>query len=318
MKYSSPIVLSSTIKMAANSAAVFDAQKLAAPNREAVAISEIRFLTGYPALAPPGYQAHSDDDRTGLGRELAVKIRVGPYDLCADFTPVWTMGPVFDRAKEDLSGVVGCYRWRLPRPLFVPPGTVFSVAARRSLIPALAGVGSGAAFGIGAPWAVPVTCTLIGGVVSGDFPRTTPIPSLLPWAPAPQPPATPAFQTVVTDMVNPLNQMVKLHYAIGRLGRITLGAGLPFSVDDAVEQRQANPLTARCKLTIGGFDVVPAGTEWNLAFDASRRTLMLAGLELGPGEGVGFRVECPSLAGLEPDYWAPAVTVVGSRKEVIS
>jgi hypothetical protein len=72
--------------------------------------------------------------------------------------------------------------------------------------------------------------------------------------------------------------------------------------------------SALTKLVYGTHQIIPQGTEFNLAFDTSR-SMSLAGLQMGPGERLLFSCVGPSgNADLCP-FTAPQLALVGERRE---
>ena len=305
-----PAVMASNINLAADSAhTLFDIGKLSAPHREPLAVTEIRFYTGLPtgATVPTGAQSQG---RVNLGYELRVSVHVGQYLMVED-APAWSLGPTTNLNMETIGGVVGCFRWRLSKPLFVPPGMGFRVSARRSLVPAV--------LSTFATNPLPVWCTVVGQVVESDFPKTMNVPYAAAFDAPPS--ATAQFTSGQQDLINSTRSDIELKYAIGRLALIyptTVGGVGPLAetwdVQDAGIDVSA-PMILSC-----GSEIVPAGTEFNAAFDYARRMLRLGGCTLEAGQRMLCWVKNPT--GFPSEwtnpgsyYWAPTITIVGGRKE---
>ena len=319
MKIASPIVLTSKILLGMDEGPVpFDAGQLSSPNREAMIIREIRFSHGCPTdKVLSNYQTN-----LSFARELKVTMSLGPHKITAnasDGVRPGALAPIYDQIMENPQ-YTGSFRWRLKKPMFVPPGYSVMVAARREMI---SGVVStfGAAFSTAK---VPVSCTLVGNIVAGDYPKVTTVPWISDFAPAPVAPTAltglgPDFTSNQLQLQNDLLQEIELEYSVGRLFQFyhfNSIAGMEFTVDDT-----GLTTSSPCSMYLDGVGIIPPMTEFNLAFDYARRSLSLESLILDSGKRVTFRMKMPFnatyLPSNLPDYWAPAVSIVGSRKEPV-
>ena len=322
MKFGSPVVLTNQVSLAvAGTPANFAAASLQPPNREAIAVHEIRFYAGYSSRVTPQFQNPSFQP----GRELRVTMSVGPYNISTN-VPLWAISPVMDQDLENPGGLLGCYRLRLKRPMFVPPGVTVQASAQR--IPDAYGQTFIAD-------AIPLSISLIGRTVVGDFPRTTQVPFLSSYVPAAWAPGYVGIRNSTGDeLCNSLNKTVELHYAIGRMGfgwlvpnaAQTWPAGNigNLLIGDLIDPRLVAPM----QLHHGFSDIVPAGTEFNMAFDMATRCLPMNGVGLNSGERIVFTMANPPAwgysvlelngVGYSLGVWMPTVSIVGSRSEVMS
>ena len=303
--------MASTINLAADSAHVlFDIGKLSSPHREPLAVTEIRFYTGLPTGATPP-DSGQGQGHISMGYELRVSLHVGQYLLVED-APAWSLGPTTNLDMETIGGVASCFRWRLGKPLFVPPGMGFRVSARRSLVPRV--------LSTFATNPVPVWCSIVGQVVESDFPKTM----VVPYAAAydPDPTTSGQFTSTQQDLINNTRSDIEMKYAIGRLGFVyptNIGGVGPLAETWDVQDAGID-VSAAMLLSCGDNYVVPAGTEFNAAFDYARRWLRLGGCTLGAGQRMLCWIKNPTGTPAEwtnpgSYYWTPNITIVGSRKE---
>ena len=329
MKLGSPVLLAAKVTCDADSySAIFDTGKLAAPHREPLAIQEIRFYVGYPPGAsvvtaiPPGL-GRGTQQHCSLGYEVRVTMRVGQFGIAED-VPIWGFAPSCDAAQENLDDISSVYRWRLVRPMYLPPGTSFNVQVRRTLVP-----------GVLSSWStspVPVWCSILGHVVTADEPRTMNVPYAATFAPTPVAPGggpNPApFLSTQQDLLNKTKSAIEFKYAIGRLALIyptTCAAPGPLAETWDVQDGGID-IRVPSKLTFPGggsaVEIVGKSTEFNSAFDFARRWLRLGDLVIQPGDRLTFQCGYPTGVPAEwtaPQtyYWAPNVTIVGQRAEVV-
>ncbi len=110
----SPIFLSASEAVDPFSEASLSAHALKNPSGEAMEIREIRF------------QVNNDDDEIG-GANMSCRLDLGKLPLTSGFIPIWNFGRGEDMVGETLE-TVGAgdkdrqFRWKLPRPLFIPAG----------------------------------------------------------------------------------------------------------------------------------------------------------------------------------------------------
>jgi hypothetical protein len=287
---------------------MFDIARLSSPHREAMVVHEIRFYTEYPV----GASDPTSDDVKGhvnLGYEVRATIHVGQM-LLAETVPVWSFAPICDRFMESIEQLSGCFRWRLLKPLFVPPGMGFRVSVNRSLVA-----------NVLATYTDPINtwCSILGQTVNGNFPRTMNVPFASSYAPTPK--TSGRFTASQHHLVNNTRSRIDMKYAIGRLPFIFAATGTPVAETWDVQDAGID-VSAKCAFGCNTIKIVPAGTEFNSAFDYARRTLRLADFPLNPGDAFSFWMDYPVGTPAEwssrpPSYWAPNITVVGLRQEVV-
>ena len=313
MKVGNPLILSDTVLIREDTGPIyFDSSRLQSPNREALVVTEARFYAAYPvgitAIGLSG--AH-------LGYEARISLNVGPYIMC-EKVPIWGLEPSRDAYMENPGYMLSCFRWRFMRPLFIPPGTGFSAAITRSLVPNV--------LSTFIDTACPISCTFVARVVEGDYPRSMVVPYAISWAPVPVEPAVTTVDRMAgIDLQNNLDKPVELKYAIGRMARIrNLNNASPGPMAVTLDVMgaaayAATGLSALCQFQFDNEVVAPTGTQFNAIFDYARRCLPLANVELRPGQRPLFRMSAQTgnVASAPPiyRYWAPNVTLVGYRKE---
>ena len=315
MKLGPPIILSTFVNVGPGSShSIMDMGQLVAPHREPLRVSEIRFYTGIPAGVTPQVTTNA---YVNPGSEVRATIHVGQYQITDDI-PVWALGPQCDTDMEVIQSVTGCYRWRLVKPLYVPPGMGFRVSVRRVVLP---GTGTGTYSGN-----LPVWCSIVAQTVEGALPKTMEVPFAASYAPTPVAANAPTkFTSGPQDLLNTTLNPLELKYAVGRLGLFyNSGLAAPGPVIEVWDVNDAGiDVQAPCTMACRGYKIIPANTEFNSAFDYARRTLRLYDFMLDPGDRFLFSMDYP--VGIPADWlgthgqysWSPNITLVGSRKESV-
>lgn len=308
MKFVFPLVLSDriTLPSGVTGRIPFDVGQLQAPNNEAMAVHEIRFFCDLAAIVPPNN--YNPPNTSDAGPFLRVSIRVGPYLIC-DSVPMWGLSASRDNTLE---GAV--WRFPLKRPLFVPPGMGFNVTAERRPQTVL-GVVAEPGVMLGNP--VFLSCTLVGRVVTEDFPRTTPVPYVSVYAPDALAQGT-ALRSGQQDLVNQLDVPVDVLYGLGRIAHVRQqNRGTPTLLFDF----DCSDISLAMLSTLAWkTQAIFHDAEFHVAFDPCSRVVGLAGLTLPAGERLSFQANAPvlpALAVLTPvaDAWMPVVSIVADRKE---
>lgn len=102
-----------------------DSALLASAFRAPVYIDEVRFA--YIRYLP-------DSVGAALGGSLRVRMALGRYEVTqarnSPFVPMWNFAP---RSQVSAETQQGMYRWRLPKPLFVPAGAMLSTSIYRTV-----------------------------------------------------------------------------------------------------------------------------------------------------------------------------------------
>jgi hypothetical protein len=308
VKFGFPLVLTSRVALssAVDGYIAFDAANLQTPNREAFVVDEIRFHAdlglGIVDNAPPLCNYNPPFQNDG-GLNLEIKMRVGPYTICESI-PLWALSSSRDFTLEG-----GSWRFPLARPMFIPSGVGFVALARL--------VGKTVAGSLSYPQPLVshqpyLSATLVGRVVTGDFPRTTNVPYISAYKPDAQVQGQ-SFLSLETDLDNPLNKDLELRYGIGRMGHLrrTGGVAKELYIFDCADVR----LACNCRMALGNRPIIQHQSEFNVSFDPCTRVLGLGGLTLGGGERLTFQADAPVYATTTADAWAPVVSFIADRKE---
>ncbi|MFA6118124.1 MAG: hypothetical protein WC729_29325 [Sphingomonas sp.] len=307
MKLGSPIVLTATVNLNSNSAPLlFDSAALQAPNREAVLVSEIRFFGRYP----DGFVLGAGALRN-LGPEARFNLRLGRYMITQDYVPMWVFAPSKDAIAENFygetgEGVISSFRWKLRRPMFIPPGAAFSASALRAV--------SGDANNAFDGQVTPISITLVGRVVTGDFPNTTSVPWVSAYAPN-----TVSLLATNGDFMSQQGHLEnELSNAVDILrinGRICYGASGQHQ--DYTTLPAALRYSHKCSLQHGNHHIVPQDTEFNVAFDAASRSIDMNGLMLQSGDRVLFKMRTPAAIAGDTARVAPHLALEAVRREAV-
>ncbi|MBU1767884.1 MAG: hypothetical protein KJ648_07270 [Candidatus Omnitrophica bacterium] len=317
MKLGFPLVLTSraTLTPGVDGYIAFDAAQLQTPNREAFALDEIRFHAdcGLGTLAddqlPPsnyGDISVAPIPADDAGLFLEIKLRMGPYSIC-EAIPMWALSSVRDLVLEGAS-----WRFPLAKSMFIPSGSGV-VAQARLATRTVGGVVRYPSFAY-TQTNINLSASLVGRVVTADFPRTSTVPYISAYKPNAKAQGQ-SFLSLETDLHNPLSKDLDLRYGLGRMGllRSFLGGGLAEAAysGDCADVRMA----CNCRMALGNRPIIAHQSEFNVSFDPCSRVLNLGGLTLGSGERLTFQADAPVYAPLTADAWAPVVSFVSDRKE---
>ena len=120
---SAPLVLNTSVTLAANGTAVADSAALASPFREPLVIDEVRWSIRV-----------ADATRTAANMGYCVRtaLTLGQWGLTNGMLPIWILGTslqengyaeeVQDAQWVAANPIFSNYRWRFPKPLYVAPG----------------------------------------------------------------------------------------------------------------------------------------------------------------------------------------------------
>lgn len=149
-----PVLLSSSVAIGENATGTLDATKLTAPYRKPILVDEVRWtLTGAGLLGlastAGGGSGLGNPVGQALGALISTKFQLGRLACSSlagngNFIPTWLYSPTvqsvsFETAADQLvaSGSnqpsTSYYRWKLPRPLYVPAGNVFLPSLSRGI-----------------------------------------------------------------------------------------------------------------------------------------------------------------------------------------
>lgn len=307
-----PIHVYAEASVQANSQVAVDAQALQNPLGGPMEIHEIRFKI--TADLPQSIFTATDLVEGDMGALIGVKLDLGTIELTNGFVPAWALGMDEDQyssvqyREDPPSGLVvkssSYYRWRLPKPLYIPAGTTAVPQFQHrgfSAVPVQIGIGySGRALPANAP---------------------APAVNFVPWVTAYyskafelQPAGTNFDQSAATDIFNKWDQPVMLQ----RLGLhcpiIDLNAGSWYewanNAGSFYEYIQARIVDS------GGLPIVRKYTPIGQIVNAMNRTWEMSGATMPPGTFWNVFLRCgPAIAELERTLIAqPQMALVGYRK----
>jgi len=217
-----PVLLSTRIPIVGLNTvrSVQDITQLINPFKTSMLLDEIRFQVS--AVNAAGVvQDGAFTDLTGV---LHVQLDMGRTPLTKGFVPVWALGKQLDALLETslVSAISNSRRfvtWRLPKPLFVPPGefVIPQFKLRGDLFNPLAAV---PAAGVNAD----VRVTYFGRSLPSDYPwpKNLHVPYVAAWSA----PVLSSGDVAITnyevesteaDLVNSLNEPLRLQRFLGRL-----------------------------------------------------------------------------------------------------
>lgn len=308
-----PIHVYANASLQANSQVAVNAQALQNPLGGPMEIHEIRFKI--TADLPESAFAAPDPITGDMGALIAVKLDLGTIELTNGFVPAWALGMDEDQYAnvqyfENLpSGVIqknsSYYRWRLPKPLYVPAGaTVVPQFQHRgfSTVPVQIGIGySGRALPANAP---PPQTNFVPWVTS-YFSKAFVLSDT----------ATDFDTSSNTDIFNKWDQPVQLQRLGIHCPMVDLAAGSWYewtvnvgSMFDYIQTRIVDS---------GGLPVVRKYTPIGQLVNPSNRTWEMSGAIMPPGSFWNVFLRCDPV--LSPPLTKtlvaqPQVALVGYRK----
>ena len=127
----SPQILSGTVVIAAGQTQTVNLEAMASRSHRWLRLEELAislyseegesFVNDYDTISP-------------MGAIIKVRARAYRQDLMRDYVPVWLLGPRIHQAGEIATtasnnilnyGQFECYRWKFPKPFYLPPGAAF-------------------------------------------------------------------------------------------------------------------------------------------------------------------------------------------------
>lgn len=260
-----PVALEASVTLTEGATASPDLTRLQVPFRAAFVIDEIRFIVRWNNLGT----------RNNLGGSIRAKFSAGRIDVSKDFVPIWNYGTqiqggdlagVFtpsNAVEANLSSVAGVsaglanvysnFRWKLPVPFLITPGSTLVPTFRRMVD----GVGGSAT----------VTVTYVGRRIL----NTAPLPEVI---------EVPTVAVYITDEAAAFSTSQELHLSNPFLvpikvqrfvGRIQLRTVSPSIGEGIVTSALATPATAMGIKDSYGYDVVRLRVPVPTVFDLPRR-----------------------------------------------
>lgn len=302
-----PILLSSSLSLAAGATGIPPLQSLQSPFREAMMIDSIKFLVrGLVTSTAPttGYN---------FGGMVRARFKMGRIELSHDFIPVGLygtaiqdpniVGTVPEAAQatfaEDTVGTtytLSHFRWILPKPLYVPAGSV--------LVPSIQRISPDGFSGD----TLTVDVAYCGRrLAQGPLPKEIDVPYIALFAPPETvPPVGTTAMSADINLVNPF--LVDLH--VQRLvGRIMRRFTSSLILSDGFGS------TAKVTMKDSyGQNMVRDPSPWNMVFDVSRRAWTINQI-LRPKER--YYVSITDLISSSTQPESAMISMIGYRREML-
>lgn len=302
-----PLLLSSEIALSLNQVKEFDQPALTNPDGCGMLIDEIRF------------SAIGSESNFGVGgMAIRATFRLGIHELTNVPVPIWNLGKSLMGSENLISPATGepsprrtVNTWRLPKPLYIPPGEL--LVPRAHYVPSLVA----GAFDPQQQATVRVT------YACRALPRGTPPPEVIrvPWVSFVQAPlieldtanvSSYEFESMISDLSNPFEVPLHLERFIGRL--VSSGVeDVNMTTTGRLYELYSSLLQARLTETSGRFSVrdpVPFGHLFQ-ALDRSWEVRTV----LPPKSSYRLYLEATGLeeSGDDLDIY-PCVSMVGYRE----
>lgn len=138
-KYTSPQILSGRVSLGPGASQTIALDAMASRSHRWLRLDELALsLWVEPQAAVGGNNAD-------LGGFVQIRARAYRQDLMLDYVPAWLMGPRMHRVAEYAPSPAGVldgsgnsygsfctYRWKFPKPFYLPPGAAFVTQLRRN------------------------------------------------------------------------------------------------------------------------------------------------------------------------------------------
>lgn len=249
-----PLLLTSSVNLAAGAGTVADAAALSSPFRKPIWINEIRWTI----------RSNLDSPSSGWspGALVSTRMKIGRVDVTRDFIPIWNLGTslqwaqasewLIDATVSNTNAAYAHHRWLLPKPLYVLPGSTLSSSFQRL-------TASGSPF----TGNFTVTVSYAGSYAHPNEP--TPKEIAVPYAACWQPTSAGFVTSGELDLANPFQVPLHVQRFVGRLSETSGGvAGFEdFSLTGGavtVDMKDSK-----------GYVVIKDLTTFSNAFDILRR-----------------------------------------------
>lgn len=219
-----PLLLSARVNVLANGTAVADSAALSSPIRRPYVIDEIRF-TASAAITAVG-----SAPGVNWGGFIRAKLSLGRIPLTNGFIYIWLFGTAINSemtVQPEVGGVspttrwtFAHFRWKLPKPLYIPVGQTLTCEILRDadpITPAFTTEGTNN------------SVTVDIGYTGRYLKPTADVPSVLevPYVTQYLPPVNAgAAHSSENDLVNPFLMPINIQRMIGRLRFVSTSTGL--------------------------------------------------------------------------------------------
>lgn len=317
-----PVIVSTDVTLTEGTNKQLDTQALSNYFETPMVIDEIRTQIRSPlGLTQIG----------NFGGSVRLKLALGRYALSRVYIPVGCLGPMFEGgtidneiyaagtySPETLSAQftddfhVGYFRWKLPRPLVVPPGMPLDAKISRSLDQFTAAYPSATTLSVNVAY--------VGRVAKKDLPSGLTIPI----------PYVGLFENVFTsasvaasgqlDLYNPFVRSLTVQRIIGRWQNIFVDGGDPTAYSISLDSngtlgsQQIDFPPTRIR-TFSGFDVTNAFIPGLSIWEANTHALN-ANIEFEQGAGIEVTIDATGgVPSTGTGSNTSLVTMIGWRNE---
>jgi|CXWL01.1.fsa_nt_gi hypothetical protein len=301
-----PILLSSSLDLASGATGIPPLQSLQSPFREAMMIDSVKFLVRglLPSASPTtGYNF------AGMVR---TRFKMGRIELSHDFIPVGMYGPAIQDPTatgtppeatqatfaEDGGGVtytLSHFRWILPRPLYVPAGSVLVPSIQRILDDGFPGT------------TLTIDVSYSGRRLAQDpLPKEIDVPYVALFAP---PETVPGVATSASsadiNLVNPFLVPLHVQRLMGRIMNRTTSPNLFDQLGGAVQVLMKDSY---------GQNMVRDFLPWNMVYDVNRRAWTINQV-LKPKER--YYASITGMTATATQFSSAFISMIGYRKETL-
>jgi len=300
-----PAVFGADVALTAtNGTAIVDTGALASPFRAPYLLDEIRFLVRVNRFTQIAWYYYPL-----FGNGITAKLQMGRINITQDFVPIWLFGTHVQKLWIAGAGVIDAqhlygyneYRWKLPRPLFVPLGSAITVNLQATPF-------------LTAAARVSVSFVARALPVGTKTPPKIDVPFVTAYIPDLQTSTNErTAQSSEKDLVNPFLVPLHVQRFIGRQSyNGGYPAGLVFEVgDDGTIAFVGTDIKLADSM---GYNVTRDFTPFDSVFEPGRRAWTFL-RQLNPKEryNAAFRITGTYRAKLNPQ-----VSLVGFREEVMA
>lgn len=285
---STPIVLSSSTTVLPGTTGIFDAGALSHPARRPMLIRSLLFTAQLGGLGLGSIT---------LGGSLRMSLRVGPHQITARPTPLYSFGrdlQWFDVTADGVAYTMNRFLWVPKKPIFVPPGMSILASVSREATDGLQDWDASAA--------AKVRVTL-NAITLGDravLPREIEVPYIASWVDTS---GTPGGKSQKLDLCNPFPIPLDVHYFTGHVRY--------FTGSDEFDRIFNLPEAGKVSIVDNNnFYLVREPTPMGIVFDAGRYRTFPVNRAMAPND---YYIVSTSL--VSSSAYSPIIGLVGSRKE---
>lgn len=308
-----PYLPSAQVTLAAGVGGIVpDAGQLVSPFRAPLVIHAVNFMVRYP-------NADSTSLNIQCGASVRARFRVGNLSLSDAAIPLWVHGTslpdesagyVTDAAFIGTN--VSMYRWVLPRPLYIPPGSILLPQFQRD------------ADGMPEDMDVLVSYEAAIPLPGAPAPKVMHLPVLALFSPE-ETTAAASFTSGATELHNPFQDEVHVQRLIGRIRvrNAAPGGGVLANISELVGHLVPGGGLSVAEALVSlrdslGYDVVKTPTPFADVFDVTRRAWTFE-RTLEPKEWYRAQVSTPLVDPAHTTAWSvqPHIALIGHREVML-